>query len=688
MILTELRQATGTLRGVGEKRAHLLHRIGIETVADLLQHYPRTYEDRATIVHVAEAPRFTACAVRVSVVAHDFFIARGKRTLKVVIGDESGRAALLCFGRNFLSRTFRVGREFFVWGYFDLRRGEVQASRFEAEPTERAHGFGRIVPVYGLTEGLGQQAVRGAVESAVERFASTLADELPASTVESHGLKDKRTALGHVHRPPSMDAVVPARRRLAFEELFLFQLRVIQLAAERRARSTVAVSGRTGGPELLHPFRGSLPFRLTDDQERVIDETVADMERPGQMVRLLQGDVGSGKTLVAVCAALAAIERGRQVAFMAPTEILARQHARSIGRLLRDLPVTMALVLGSMPAGQRREARRSLHAGETNLIVGTHALFSSDIAYARLGLAVIDEQHRFGVAQREALTAKGLYPDVLLMSATPIPRTLALTVFGESDVSTISTMPPGRTPVRTHITRQDAVEDVYRFVERELERGRQAFFVYPRIDTSGDSRAAVDMHRVLQERFPSHPVGLVHGRMADDEVDAAMAAFGNGATSVLVATTVVEVGVDVPNATCMVVDHAERFGLAALHQLRGRVGRGSHGSYCFLVYDPELSDPAKERLRIVFETSDGFALAERDLDLRGPGDLTGLRQAGLPRFRIADLRRDMDLMRETREAARRVHEADPALLLPEHTTLRSAIERARQEDASIADHRR
>lgn len=651
----------------------LFSRLGITSVGDLLQFYPRDYEDRSRIVSLVEAAQVHAAAVLVTVVRHDYFPFAGGRTLKIIVADDSSDGALVCFGRNFLSRSFEPGKRFFIWGQFRFRKGEIQASSFDAEPEEKASSFGSIQPVYQLTEGLGQTTIRRAVATALQQYGKSISDELPEMLRREKTLLEKRRALRAIHLPSSMKELEKARKRLVFEELFLFQLELTRLALLRRRQARRERTHRLHS--FLEPFLEGLPFTLTVDQAAVREEIAADMERPEQMIRLLQGDVGSGKTLVALLAALDALERGYQVAFMAPTELLARQHALTVSRLLDGFPVRIALALGTMSTAQRKLLYRSVEEGETHLIVGTHALFSADVTYRNLGLVVVDEQHRFGVEQRAKLSEKGLNPDILLMSATPIPRSLALTAFGDTDISTIRTMPPGRVPIETHLTKHGSEENVFQAVDREIEAGHQAYFVYPRISAEGvqQLKNVEEMYGFLHRRFAGRRLALVHGRIDEETREERMNAFRDGTVDILVATTVVEVGVDVPNATCMVIEHAEIFGLAALHQLRGRVGRGSEQSYCFLIYDPDLTETARDRLRIMYEERDGFVIAEEDLRLRGPGDLSGLKQSGFLRFRLADIQRDMKVMQESRQDARTLLEEDPDLTKPEHGALKEIL---------------
>jgi len=681
VLISELTDSPSTLPGFGARRAQRVRRLGVETVGDLLTLVPRRYEDRSRVISLAEAAQYGEGLVHATVVDHAYFPRGRQRTLKILIRDEGSVASLVCFGRNFLAKSFPPGTDLAVYGQFSLRYGEIQTASFEAERLvdgQTVHPAPGLVPVYPLTDGISQVQLRDAVNAALERWGDAIEDEVPAAIRSAEGLASMAEAIGWLHRPPSTEHAERAIQRLVWGELFVFQLRLAQDAQRRRRqrRRPRPAAGRT----LAAPVRERLPFSLTADQERVLAEILGDMERPWPMSRLLQGDVGSGKTLVALLTALFAIERGQQVALMVPTELLARQHARNIGVLLADVDVHPALALGSMPTASRRELAAALGDGAVDLVIGTHALFSESFAWANLGLVIIDEQHRFGVGQRERLQERGQAPDVLMMSATPIPRSLALTAFGDSEVSTIRELPPGRKPVRTHLTRMGNEERVYTFVQRELEAGHQAYLVYPAIESGGARgyRSAEEMHRELQSRLAPYRIGLAHSRMDDTERAATMEAFSRGELQALVATSVVEVGVDVPNATCMVIEHAEVFGLAALHQLRGRVGRGNAQAYCLLVYQEPLSDDGRERLRVMYESTDGFHIAEEDLRIRGPGELQGSRQSGFLEFRFADIRHHMRQMVAARERIAELLRDDPDLVHPDHAATRRAVDEARE----------
>ncbi|HEU4566133.1 MAG TPA: ATP-dependent DNA helicase RecG, partial [Gemmatimonadaceae bacterium] len=537
---------------------------------------------------------------------------------------------------------------------------------------EEGTGGGRVLAVYPATEGLSFKQIRGLVESHLDTLLPLVTEYLPADALRLAGVPPLPEALRMVHRPTSIAEANAGRARLAFEELLCVHIlhrRANALARDRRGG--IAFVNRR---ELTSALKRTLPFELTGAQTRALREIVMDMTSERRMHRLLQGDVGSGKTVVGLFAALLAMENGYQAAIMAPTELLAEQHHRTFTRLLEPLGMRPVLVTGSMGARERREAAERLASGAPLVAVGTHALVQEGTAFGRLGLAVVDEQHRFGVEQRAALGAKGARPDVLLMSATPIPRSLALTLYGDLDLSILDERPPGRKPVRTALRPESGRERVLAFVDRELEKGRQAYIVYPLIEESekADLKAATTMYEALAAGpFASRRVALLHGRIPAEERDAVMRRFRDGEIDVLVATTVIEVGIDVANATVMLIEHPERFGLSQLHQLRGRVGRGAEESYCILLGD--VSPEAAERLRIFVDTEDGFEIARADLRLRGMGDLFGERQSGVPMFRYADPLQDEELNLAARRAAERVLAADPELARPEHAGIRKAL---------------
>ncbi|MDC7228214.1 MAG: ATP-dependent DNA helicase RecG [Spirochaetales bacterium] len=697
MFQAELKQPVSRLQGIGPKTTSVLSSAGIITIDDILKHYPRTYEDRSRITGFAPALK-TNEAVLINtpalITGQEFFGRPPKQTLKVMLEDASGiPASLVCFGRNFLADKLIPGRIIILYGSFQNRFNELQSSAFEFEllPPETTFDeapeaasalpdFGRILPVYPLTAGLSQKMMRKAIAHALDEWAVNIETELPESIRRRYGLMTKPVALRQIHFPDNETDRETAEKTLKFEELFHFQLAAARRSYKRKSArkpGATAAGFSTGNGRLEAELLGKLGFKLTAAQMRVLEEIKADISSESPMSRMLQGDVGSGKTLVAFIAALQTVERGGQTAFMAPTELLARQHADNASKLLTPLGLRIALLTGGVKAEQRRHLLEALSAGEIDLVIGTHALFGENVAFKQLSLIIIDEQHRFGVMQRLALSGKNSTADLLLMTATPIPRTLAMTVFGDLDVSTIDELPPGRTPVETHLAAIGNERKVYDFVRRELSAGRQAYFVYPLISRSDKSslKDAESMFEALRTRhFSGFTVGLIHSRLDEKTKKDIMDRFRAGDIQIIAATSVVEVGVDVPNATCMIIEHAERFGLSALHQLRGRVGRGEHQSYAFLVYSEDLTETGTARLKIMKQSTDGFYIAEEDLKIRGPGDLSGAAQSGFLPFNIANLNTDFELLKTARTAASDLVKTDAGLLQPENSAMRRLLE--------------
>jgi ATP-dependent DNA helicase RecG len=674
MLLAELTQDVTSIHGAGPALAERLARLGVSTVRDLLLFLPRGYEDRTAVVPLAQAARLEKATVVVSVIGTADLGWGRTRTLKAIVSDESGEASLLCFGRAFLRRMLVPGARFYVWGSFHTRRGELQCSDFELEPwSEHPTGFGRILPVYPLTEGLTQTALRKLMLRAINTLGPSIEPSLPPGIQAGRHLPAPGDALNGVHFPRTRAQADECRAALAYEELFYFETSVLR---RKRALAATRPRVRVADTRLRDALTRRLPFTLTEDQVRVVAEIEADLMSGVPMARLLQGDVGCGKTLVALLSTMLVIGGGEQAAFLAPTELLARQHAENAARLLEPLGVRIAFLSGSVTGEARGLLLEALKSGGVDLLFGTHALFSEEVTFRDLGLVIVDEQHRFGVLQRQALLKKGTSPDLLLMTATPIPRTLALTAFGDLDVSSIKMMPAGRKPVITHLAREGNEEKVYRRVREEIALGRQAYFVYPLIEESEtlDVKDAESAFRMLQEKiYKGIPMALIHSRVPEDDKEAAMARFASGDAKILVATSVVEVGVDVANASCMVIEHAERFGLSTLHQLRGRVGRGADQSYAFLVYGTKLTPEGVERLKIMMETTDGFVIAERDMRLRGPGELLGVRQSGFLNFRVADLLLHGPLLFQARDDAKRLLAEDPGFLRPENLVISKVL---------------
>jgi ATP-dependent DNA helicase RecG len=676
----DLETSVTYLKGVGPQRAKLLAAKGIETVEDLLYYMPFRYEDRSNVKGIAQlAPGETATVVG-EISSAGLFRSRKSavRIFEVRLKDSSG-SWLACkwFRGDYLESIFQRGQQVAFYGKIEWDHFEGGPSMMHPEyeilsgddDTEAQLHVGRVVPIYEAAGRLNTRALRGIIHRALEEIPAG-SDPLPEKVRETLKLPERSRALRETHFPASdIDLRVlnsfrsPAQFRLIFEEFFYLECGLSLKRRKARAADGIAFSLNDRAREKIKQI---LPFKPTGAQKRVLKEIASDMANPAPMNRLLQGDVGSGKTIVAIEAAVIALENDYQVALMAPTEILATQHYYSIKRLLEPAGYVVVLLTGSAAARDKKALKRLVSEGLAHIAVGTHALISKDVEFQRLGLIVIDEQHRFGVLQRLELLRKGKHPDVLVMTATPIPRTLALTVYGDLDVSIIDQMPPGRSPVITKQAKADEEERVYSFLRRQADAGRQAYVVYPVIEESETKavKAAQNMHEHLSQRvFPDLRVGLLHGRLPTPEKEAVMDGFKRGEIQILVSTTVIEVGVDVPNATVMVIEHAETFGLAQLHQLRGRVGRGAEQSYCILMTGA-MNDIAKERIRTMLDTQDGFRIADMDLKLRGPGEFFGTKQSGLPAFRVANLLRDREVLEIARSEANGFveHPPDPGAL--------------------------
>jgi len=663
-----------SLKGVGPKRGADLAQAGLRTVGDLLARFPLRYEDRACFREIASLRAGESATVAGTVVSCGMRLTKraGFKLFEAVIRDGSGTVRAVWLNQPFMANVVTRGTAIILYGPVERHDGgplQVTNPQYEL-PGKRerdAIHTGRIVPIYERAGCATCRVQRALVYDVLQQLPENAADVLPAWMRAEVTVPGWRTAVAEAHFPPAgtpLDALntfrTPAQVRLILEEFLLFQ---VGLALRRRS---AAAQRKPVVPAIDDRVRAAartvLPFALTGGQRQALKDIVDDMVRPAPMQRLLQGDVGAGKTIVALLAAIVAMENGLQVAFMAPTEILAEQHYLTIRRLLAAAPYAVALLTGSGTLAHRRRVLADLESGRAQLVVGTHALVEEAVVFARLGLAVVDEQHRFGVMQRAVLRSKGWNPDVLVMTATPIPRTLALTLYGDLDVSVIRELPPGRTPIETRAIPQSRRDEAYALARRELEAGRQAYVVYPLVEESSkiDVRAATEMaDHLAAEVFPEYRLALVHGRLRPEAKDRAMRAFAAGEVQVLVATTVIEVGIDVPNATVMIIEHAERFGLAQLHQLRGRVGRGAHQSACLLLYQEPPGEAGEARLRALVGTTDGFVIAERDLELRGPGDVFGTRQSGMPTLRSGDLVRDREIMVQARRLADEALEREP-----------------------------
>lgn len=738
MKVSDIKTPVSSISGIGPQLTKALAKVNVFTVGDLLQYYPRDYEDRTHKVTFREQGENHGKVHTVAqVISHEWFGYGRMKTLKIIVNDGTGTAELICFNRAFLEKSLIPGTIITVTGKFEVKYGKLQSTAFEAikhdtvvEPgidlSSIAPKESGIISVYPLTEGLSQKAVTKAVSQALQQYAHGIENELPSELIKARGLLQKQDAIRLIHRPSEMSQAAAARRTLVYEELFQFQSVLAKRIYNRKGftantvivpksavietkstvvepvENTAAPDKSTGSQgsfdisqftDSLSPlqldFFNSLPFPLTDDQRKVIYEMDAEIDRsyterervlnqmdrglppPSTpvftMARLLQGDVGSGKTLVSLFLCLRIISWKGQCAFMAPTEILARQHAETTAKLLTPLGVRTAFLTGNLRAKGRNQLLKALKDGEIDIVVGTHALFSANVEYKDMELAVIDEQHRFGVLQRQAIIEKGrqtvgstssatgaftFEPNLLMMSATPIPQSLALTVFGDLDISSIHTMPAGRKPITTYLVKEGNEMNAYEAVRKELEKGHQAYFVYPAIDSDENIKSAERVFAHLRDHiYPQYKCALVHSKIDEDEQVRILRDFRDGSIQILAATTVIEVGVDVPNATCMVIEMADRFGMAQLHQLRGRVGRGEAQSFCFLIYSKDITETGIERMKALRQSTDGFFIAEQDLKTRGPGELNGTVQAGELGFHLADLSRDMEIMELARNDA-------------------------------------
>jgi ATP-dependent DNA helicase RecG len=667
------------VKGVGPQREKLLSRLNLETVEDAFFYIPCRHEDRSRLTPFGalRAGVIHSCSGTIVGVSPP---PRGNPRVpfQALLRDSSGYLAAVWFNQPYLEKVLRRGQTLVLYGKAVRFRGgplQMRHPDFEiVEETddERLHA-GRIVPIYRLTEGLTQRALRSLLWRIVEAHVSEVADPLPELIRSRRKLLSLPEALKAIHFPENEAEITAARRRLAFDDFLLLQ---IGLAIRRHREGRAPGLAIRPRGELVSRLRSSLPYSLTRAQERVWEEISRDMAEPFPMNRLLQGDVGSGKTVVAAMAILSAVEAGYQAAMMAPTEILAEQHLMTLDELLPPLGVRVALLTSGIKVKEREARLEGIKNGAISCVVGTHALIQEGVEFRRLGLAVVDEQHRFGVLERASLRAKGEHPDTLVMTATPIPRTLALTLYGDLDVSVIDEMPPGRQPIATVSRTESKRPQVYAFLKEQIKEGRQVYVVCPLVEESeaSDLKAATEMAlRLETEIFPGVRIGLLHGRMRFEEKEAVMRAFKAGEIQILVSTTVIEVGIDVPNASVMLVEHSERFGLSQLHQLRGRIGRGPWKSYCILMTSGNRSAEASRRLEAMCRTQDGFKIAQVDLELRGPGDFFGTRQSGLPEFRVADLLRDGPALEEARREAIALVARDPNLAEPGHRALRQAL---------------
>ena len=683
--MIDLNQSVQYVKGVGPNNLPLLQKLGINTLGDLITFFPRNYEDRGKpkkiyeLVDGEEALIDVICASNVS----ETRFAKNKVILKMLVRDDTGDCVITWFNQTYVKNKFKVGERYQFYGKISIKYGRVEMTKpvFDKEGLNK--NTGKIIPIYPLTYKLSQNRLRGIIENGLEKIKGKLEETIPEYILKQYNLMDLNTAIEKIHFPDSFENYTKARRRFVFEELLTVQLALSSL----KSRYDKEIDGIVFDKNVkMSDVINSLPFRLTKAQLKVLEEIDNDMENIKPMNRLLQGDVGSGKTIVSVIAAYKAAKSGYQTAIMAPTAILAEQHMQEFSKVLEQFGVKCELLLGGMRTKKRKEVLEGLKNGDIDILIGTHAILVEDVEFKKLGLVVTDEQHRFGVRQRANIVGKGLNPDVLVMTATPIPRTLALILYGDLDISIIDELPPNRKKVETYPVTKNMEFRIQEFIRKNVNEGRQAYIVCPLVEENEEFenfKSVIELAEKYQkEIFPEFRVEYLHGKMKQKEKDAIMQEFKDGNIQILVSTTVIEVGVNVPNANIMVVQNAEHFGLAQLHQLRGRVGRGEYQSYCILIYEGN-SRTTKERMKIMKETDNGFIVAEKDLELRGSGEFFGTRQHGLPEFKIANLFEDVGVLKEVQKLSLKIEQNDPRLEKDENIRLHKLVEEKFKDRISI-----
>lgn len=682
----ELMDSIYDLKGVGEKVGDKLAKLGIHTLKDMIEHYPREYEDRRRITPISECQLDESNNILAKVCSKPQLTKKGSKVLvSFRVKDETESLMITFFGQAYMKNNFKLGETYLFYGKVKHKYGYHEMESPEYQKVDDAHQLNtvaKITPIYPTTQKLSQKVIRGLIETCLKEVLQGVEDHLPERIRQQYDLVEKKEALQGIHFPKDSEHFFQARKRLVFEELFMLQLSLYQLKADF-AKKLLGVSHQIT-PD-LKAFMQTLPFELTGAQKRVMREIVQDMKSTYAMNRLVQGDVGSGKTVIAAISLFIAVKDGYQGALMAPTEVLVIQHYEFIKEIMEPFGIEVGLLTGSTTAKQKRLLLEGLREKRVHIIVGTHALIEDNVEIPNLGLVITDEQHRFGVRQRLKLTEKGTIPDVMVMTATPIPRTLALILYGDMDISIIDELPPGRQPIKTNAVGSDYHPRIYRFIEKQIAEGRQCYIICPMVEENEkvtELRNVTDYTEYLKtEVFTQIPIAFLHGKMKPKEKNEIMAAFARNETKILVSTTVIEVGVNVPNSTIILIENAERFGLAQLHQLRGRVGRGKHQSYCILVSDSK-NKVTKKRLQIMEESTDGFVIAETDLKLRGPGEFFGTKQHGLPEMKIANLYTDAKVLKEVQGCVSKLLKMDPSLSLKENQELLNEME-ARLSEQSL-----
>ncbi len=687
--MVDLNQNVQYVKTVGPTKVKYLNNLNIYTLGDLLTYFPREYEDRSNIKPIASIQVGEEATIEARVVSEVSInrIRKNMVILKTIVEDNTGRCMLTWFNQTYIKLRIKRGETYRFFGKLtkEVNHFEMHNPVFDEIGKER--NTGKIMPIYPTTYGLSQSAIRVAVENALASIKGEIKETLPEYLLKEYNLSGIENSLNEIHFPTSKDKRLEARKRLVFEELLTMQLTLLELKGKNEEHTGISFNKNVKMSDVIN----SLPFKLTKAQLKVLEEIDNDMEKNKQMNRLLQGDVGSGKTVVAMISAYKAVKSGYQVAIMAPTAILAVQHFEEFKKILEPFEIKIELLLGSTKPKKRKEILADLASGKIDILIGTHALLTENVLFNKLGLVVTDEQHRFGVKQRETIIAKGLNPDVLVMTATPIPRTLALILYGDLDISIIDELPPNRKKIETYAVTKRMEQRVNEFVRKNINEGRQAYVVCPLVeekeddeDKNADLKAVKKWTQIYQDEiFPEYKVACIYGKMKQKEKDEVMENFKNGKINILISTTVIEVGVNVPNASIMIVENADRFGLAQLHQLRGRVGRGEYQSYCILKYNSNSGEIGKERMKTMQETNDGFVIAEKDLELRGTGEFFGTRQHGLPEFKIANLFVDMPMLKSVQSVALKIEAEDSGLKLEKNKELRELVNKKLKQSISL-----